>query len=116
MDIKELEKLAEQGYITDTSLIEACKKNPELLNSIDFGNFCTQIVSPYDVYEEKKGDVVEDVVEDVVGDVVVEEKEEVKGDVVEDVVVEPTEQPVEIVVEEKEEVKEEAKTSKTKKS
>lgn len=51
MTTKELYQLAEQGFITDTSLIAVCEKNPELLSTIDFGTFCTQIVSPYDVEE-----------------------------------------------------------------
>ena len=51
MTIEELYKLAEQGYITDTSLIAACEKNNELLSSIDFGQFVNQITSPIDVKE-----------------------------------------------------------------
>lgn len=51
MTTKELHQLAEQGFVTDTSLIAACEKNPELLSTIDFGQFLTQISSPVDPQE-----------------------------------------------------------------
>ena len=51
MTTVELNQLAEQGFITDVTLIEACTKNPELLKTIDFGQFVSQITSPMDAEE-----------------------------------------------------------------
>lgn len=54
MTLEELNQLAEQGFITDVTLIETCTKNPELLKTIDFGQFVSQITSPMDVEEVKE--------------------------------------------------------------
>jgi hypothetical protein len=43
-----LHQLAEQGFITDTSLIAACEKNPELLSTINLDQFVKQVKSPID--------------------------------------------------------------------
>lgn len=51
MTIQELEQLAEKGFVTDVTLISACKNNPELLKTIDFSNFVSQVTSPMDVKE-----------------------------------------------------------------
>lgn len=51
MTIEELNQLAECGFITDVAVIAECKKNPELLNTIDFGQYVSQVTSPLDVKE-----------------------------------------------------------------
>lgn len=53
MTINELNKLAEEGYITDVTLLDVCAKNPEMISNIDFNNFVSRIVSPVDSVEEK---------------------------------------------------------------
>lgn len=52
MTINELNKLANEGYVTDVTLIRACIENPAILEKININDFVSAIVSPVDSSKE----------------------------------------------------------------
>ena len=115
LNIEKLKQYADRGLLTDTSIINACELNPELLKTIDVKYFVTVTDLGEDAEDEPA--VIEPaVIEPAVIEpaVVIEQEESLPTETEPEPVATP-----EIVVEEKEEepkVEVEQKTTKTKKN
>lgn len=53
-NINEINQLAEQGFITDVTLIREIINNPELAKTINIGEFVSQVTAPVDIKEAEE--------------------------------------------------------------